>query len=116
MSQTCAYPRRACVRGMPACASQVLLIDRFLEAQRTGRSLCHQLIMGQGKTTVIAPLLAIMLADGALSVISVVPQHLVHSARSILREKLGALARLPVNGARSTHAPERDANAPRAPQ
>ena len=101
---------------MPARAPQVLLIDRFLEAQRTGRSLCHQLIMGQGKTTVIAPLLAIMLADGALSVISVVPQHLVHSARSILREKLGALARLPVYGARSTPAPERDANAPRAPQ
>ena len=30
----------------------------------SGASLCHQLIMGAGKTTVIAPLLALLLGDG----------------------------------------------------
>eukprot|EP00966_Prymnesium_polylepis_P168820 3903474-Prymnesium_polylepis.1 len=31
--------------------AQVELLNRFLDAQRRGLSLCHQLIMGQGKTT-----------------------------------------------------------------
>ena len=53
-------------------------------------SLCHQLIMGQGKTTVIAPLLALMIADGTSLVLSIVPPHLLPSARAVLREKLAA--------------------------
>lgn len=43
---------------------QVALIRRLVEAVEAGRSLCHQMIMGAGKTTVLAPLLALMLADG----------------------------------------------------
>jgi hypothetical protein len=44
--------------------SQVELIAQFLKAVRGGRSMCHQMIMGAGKTTVVAPLLALILADG----------------------------------------------------
>jgi hypothetical protein len=43
---------------------QVALIRRLVEAVEAGRSLCHQMIMGAGNTTVLAPLLALMLADG----------------------------------------------------
>ena len=56
--------------------AQVALLHRFVAARREKRSLCHQLIMGQGKTTVIAPLLALMIADGHRLVISIVPPHL----------------------------------------
>ena len=69
-----------------------------MDAQRRGESLCHQLIMGQGKTTVIAPLLALMIADGNSLVISIVPPHLLPSARAVLREKLAAALQRPVYG------------------
>ena len=78
--------------------AQVVLLHRFLEAHARNRSLCHQLIMGQGKTTVIAPLLALMIADGAQLVISIVPPHLLPSARAVLREKLAASLQRPVYG------------------
>ena len=41
--------------------SQIALVNRFVKAFEGGGSLCHQLIMGAGKTTVIAPLLALIL-------------------------------------------------------
>ena len=71
------------------------LLHRFVAARRENRSLCHQLIMGQGKTTVIAPLLAIMLADRAHLVISVVPMPLLPSARAVLRVRVRALLEQP---------------------
>ena len=43
---------------------QCQLVVRFLHTVETGKSLCHQLIMGAGKTTVVGPLLALILADG----------------------------------------------------
>jgi len=58
-----------------------------MEAQantKTG-SCVKQLIMGMGKTTVIGPLLALMLADGKRLVAEVVPQALLDAARDILR-------------------------------
>ena len=54
----------------------------------------------QGKTTVIAPLLALMIADGQRLVISIVPPHLLPSARAVLREKLTASLQRPVYGMR----------------
>ena len=86
--------------GLLLREAQVRLLGLFLQAQGRGESLCHQLIMGQGKTTVIAPLLAIMLADGTRSVVNVVPPHLLPSARAILRERLGTLFQRPVYGMR----------------
>ena len=49
----------------------------------TPRSLCHQLLMGAGKTTVIAPLLTLMLADGQRLVTLVVPASLLHFSRQV---------------------------------
>ena len=78
--------------------AQIELVEKFIGAHRKEQSLCHQLIMGQGKTTVIAPLLALMIADGQRLVISIVPPHLLPSARAVLREKLAASLQRPVYG------------------
>ena len=59
------------------------------------RSLCHQLLMGAGKTTVIAPLLTLMLADGNRLVMLVVPASLLHFSRSVFRSPLSALLQRP---------------------
>ena len=39
-----------------------------------GQSMCHQMIMGAGKTTVVAPTLGLLLADGRRLVMEV-KQH-----------------------------------------
>jgi hypothetical protein len=44
--------------------SQVRMVEAFMTQARRGHSICQQLIMGAGKTTVVCPLLALMLADG----------------------------------------------------
>jgi len=59
------------------------------------RSLCHQLLMGAGKTTVIAPLLTLMLADGSRLVMLVVPASLLHFSRSVFRSPLSTLLQRP---------------------
>mgnify|MGYP002825100334 len=41
------------------------LLRKLVPGARAGRSLCHQMLMGEGKTTVISPLLALLLADGS---------------------------------------------------
>ena len=43
------------------------------------------MIMGAGKTTVICPLLALLLADGKSLVTLVVPSALLEMSRSVLR-------------------------------
>ena len=49
------------------------------------RPLVKQMIMGAGKTTVVGPLLAMMLSDGSNLVIQVVPPALLDFTRNILR-------------------------------
>lgn len=52
---------------------------RFMAAHASGGSLCHQLIMGAGKTTVVTPLLALLLADGQTCITQVCfPTTAVH--------------------------------------
>lgn len=43
--------------------SQVTLVNKFLYALKNNKSMCHQMIMGAGKTTVVAPLLAMILVS-----------------------------------------------------
>ena len=45
--------------------AQVSLIREFVAAVRNKRPLVKQMLMGGGKTTVVGPMLALMLADGA---------------------------------------------------
>jgi len=48
---------------------------------------------GAGKTTVVAPLLALMLADGKRLVAQVVPQALLDFSRGVTRERFSAVVR-----------------------
>jgi hypothetical protein len=43
--------------------TQIRLVNKFVQEIEKGESVCHQLIMGAGKTTIIAPLLALMLSS-----------------------------------------------------
>ena len=60
---------------------QVGIVEMFVQTLKQGRSKVKQMIMGAGKTPVVAPLLALMLADGQSLVLSVVPQALLEMSR-----------------------------------
>jgi hypothetical protein len=64
---------------------QIDLMNTFLESYERGESLVHQMIMGAGKTTVIGPLLSLLLADGKSLVTMVVPAALLEQSRAIFR-------------------------------
>ena len=60
------------------------LIREFVSAVRGGQPLVKQMLMGGGKTTVVGPMLALMLADGEMLVVQTMPQvqttpHHIHS-------------------------------------
>ena len=65
---------------------QVVIVDNFMDTLANGKSKVKQMIMGQGKTTVVAPMLALMLADGTSLVLSVVPPALLEMSRTLMRE------------------------------
>eukprot|EP00929_Paragymnodinium_shiwhaense_P044942 TRINITY_DN23026_c0_g1_i2.p1 TRINITY_DN23026_c0_g1~~TRINITY_DN23026_c0_g1_i2.p1 ORF type:complete len:4431 (+),score=980.35 TRINITY_DN23026_c0_g1_i2:153-13445(+) len=71
---------------------QVKLLIAFMQSALNGKgqSLCHQMIMGAGKTTVIAPLLALLLADGRRLVCACMPAALVDMSRSIMIERFSS--------------------------
>jgi hypothetical protein len=76
--------------------SQVILVNKFVDSLKNNKSMCHQMIMGAGKTTVVTPLLALMLADGKSLVTQVVPHALLEFSRGVMREKFAAVVRKPV--------------------
>ena len=76
--------------------SQVELVDKFIQVLKNNGSMCHQMIMGAGKTTVVAPLLALILADGKSLVTQVVPTALLEFSRGVMREKFSAVVRKPI--------------------
>ena len=63
----------------------------FISCLATGRSKVKQMIMGAGKTTVVAPLLALMLADGKSLAMSVVPKALLEMSRTRMRETFSTI-------------------------
>ena len=73
-------------------APQVRLVRSFM-ASLDGKnaSHCEQMIMGGGKTTVVAPLLALLLADGKSLVVQVVPAALLEFSRTTMRERFSAV-------------------------
>jgi hypothetical protein len=60
------------------------------------RSLCHQMIMGAGKTTVIVPMLGLTLAEPHKLIVVCVPPALLDFSRAVLREKFSAVLQRPV--------------------
>jgi hypothetical protein len=70
---------------------QVEIVDNFRENLKLGVSKVKQMIMGAGKTSVVAPLLALILADGKSLVLSIVPKALVEMSRTNMRETFAAI-------------------------
>jgi hypothetical protein len=71
--------------------SQVILVDQLMSKVGGEKGAAvYQLIMGSGKTTVVAPLMALMLADGQSLVIQAVPNALLEFSRSIMYERFAS--------------------------
>ncbi|KAF7457140.1 EF hand family protein [Cryptosporidium felis] len=74
-------------------SDQVQLIHKLYDAAVSGRSVCHQMIMGAGKTTVISPLLSLLLGDSRRLVVQVVPQALLEFTRDVLRSRFSCIVK-----------------------
>ena len=91
------------VSGLMLRREQVSLVGTFLASHERQRSLCHQMLMGAGKTTVIAPLLTLYLAASDRLIVEVVPASLLHFA-SVVMWKLFSSAAMPRPIFRCIHA------------
>mmetsp|Transcript_2150 Transcript_2150/g.2909 ORF Transcript_2150/g.2909 Transcript_2150/m.2909 type:complete len:4480 (+) Transcript_2150:77-13516(+) len=67
-------------------ARQVEMVRSFVTATIEGDGRVQQMIMGAGKTTVIGPLLTLLLADGNHLVVQVMPSALLDMSRNVLRK------------------------------
>eukprot|EP00930_Biecheleria_cincta_P042954 TRINITY_DN29551_c0_g1_i1.p1 TRINITY_DN29551_c0_g1~~TRINITY_DN29551_c0_g1_i1.p1 ORF type:complete len:4122 (-),score=701.34 TRINITY_DN29551_c0_g1_i1:256-12621(-) len=70
--------------------SQVVLLQAFLSKVQAGLSVCQQMIMGEGKTTVIAPLLVLLLADSEKLVCACTPPALLGMSRAVMAERFSS--------------------------
>ena len=61
--------------------AQVELVHEFVDAVHSGAPLVKQMLMGGGKTTVVGPLLALMLGDGERLVVQTMPPALLEQSR-----------------------------------
>ena len=68
---------------------QVALVATLAASAQSGQSVCNQMLMGEGKTTVISPLLALLLGNSQL-VIQIVPPQLLAFALTVLRQCFAA--------------------------
>ena len=71
--------------GMVLRRRQVELVRECVDVVETNRSAVKQMIMGAGKTTVVSPLICLMLAHGDFLVIQCVPAALLPMSQSIMR-------------------------------
>ena len=71
------------LQGILLRKRQTELLSTFLKQRDTEASCVHQMLMGAGKTSVVGPLLALLLADGRSLVTQVMPTSLFAMARHI---------------------------------
>eukprot|EP00966_Prymnesium_polylepis_P158367 3660630-Prymnesium_polylepis.1 len=95
--------------------AQVQMIKQMAEKWKVGESCCQQFLMGSGKTTVVAPLLALLLggnqdhnkapgdgstiagaARGAHLLVQIVPDALLNMSISVMRNAFGTTIAKPV--------------------
>ena len=62
-----------------------LSMDLAEKADTAKGATCQQMIMGSGKTTVIGPLVALLLADGHSLITQIVPDALLDMSRNVMR-------------------------------
>ena len=73
--------------------AQVELVHDFVHAVETGQPLVKQMLMGGGKTTVVGPLLSMILADGARLVVQTMPPALLEQSKATLRATFSSIVR-----------------------
>ena len=73
--------------------AQVELVREFVGAVRGGQPLVKQMLMGGGKTTVVGPLLALLLADGETLVLQTMPLALLEQSKATLRATFSSIIR-----------------------
>lgn len=89
---------------------QVGIVGEFLDTIAGNRSAVKQMIMGQGKTTVVTPLLALVLADTERIVCIVVPQALLEFSRSVLRSAFASVVQKQISTFKCDRAVDIDFN------
>lgn len=72
---------------------QVEMVNWFVSSLREGQSRVQQMIMGAGKTTVVGPLLTLILADGKHLVTQTMPTALLDQTRGIMRSRFSVIIR-----------------------
>ena len=70
---------------------QVEMVRWFIDNIKNKVSRVQQMIMGAGKTTVVGPLLALILADGNSLVSQVMPTALLDQTRNIMRSRFNVI-------------------------
>ncbi|CAK0867309.1 unnamed protein product [Prorocentrum cordatum] len=98
------------VTGFLLRPRQVEMVQEFLNTIRGNSSAVKQMIMGQGKTTVVTPLLALVLADTTQLVCVIVPQALLEFSRSVLRSVFSSVLQKQVSTFRCDRAVDLDVN------
>ncbi len=71
--------------------SQISMVIDYMDSIRNNKSMVKQMIMGAGKTTVVCPLLTLLLGDGNNLVMLVVPPALLDFSRSIMRNTFSTI-------------------------
>jgi thiol-disulfide isomerase/thioredoxin len=71
--------------------AQIELVHEFLDRVRAGKPMVKQMLMGGGKTTVIGPLLTLMLADGKSLVVQMMPPALLEQTKLTLRATFSSI-------------------------
>ena len=71
--------------------AQIELVHEFLGNVREGKPLVKQMLMGGGKTTVVGPLLTLMLADGNSLVVQMMPPALLEQTKLTLRSTFSSI-------------------------
>lgn len=70
---------------------QVEMVRTIYSSVKKGESIVKQMIMGASKTTVVGPLLCLLLADGESLVVQAVPPALLEFTRSVLRSTFSSI-------------------------
>ena len=73
--------------------AQVELILEFVHSARSGAPLVKQMLMGGGKTTVVGPMLALLLGDGETLVVQTMPPALLEQTKATLRATFSSIVR-----------------------
>jgi hypothetical protein len=72
---------------------QVEMVNKLVTSLRNDKPIVEQMLMGGGKSKVIAPLLALLLADGATLVMLTMPLALLEQQKAVMRATFSSIMR-----------------------